>query len=256
MRIEIVPCLADNYAYLVVTASGEAVVVDPSEAQPVIAALEATGLSLVGIWLTHHHHDHVGGIEQLVQTYPRLSVVAGEYDAQHGRIPCQTRSIAEDEPLWLGSRRARVLTVPGHTLGAIAYLIEGALFSGDTLFSAGCGRLFEGTPQQMQHSLSKLRTLDGATLLYPGHEYAAKNLAFASELEPENAAIAARRAEVTALRAEHKPSVPTSLADEWEINPFLRWDEPTVIARARALGAPSDDAVDVFAAVRTARNGF
>lgn len=256
MRIEIVPCLADNYAYLVISEAGAAVVVDPSQAAPVAAAVRSAGVTLVGIWLTHHHPDHVGGVVELTAAYPRLVVVAGTYDCEHGRIAGVTRALGEGEPLWFGSRRVRVLAVPGHTLGAIAYLVDGALFGGDTLFSSGCGRLFEGTPETMQHSLAKLRELPGDTRLYPGHEYAARNLAFAADLEPDNTTIRERMAEVQALFAQKLPSVPTTLAQERLVNPFLRWDVPEVIARARALGAASDEPADVFAAVRRARDVF
>ncbi|HEX2675469.1 MAG TPA: hydroxyacylglutathione hydrolase [Polyangiales bacterium] len=256
MRIQIVPCLADNYAYVLVHDNGDAVVVDPSEADPVIAAIETNSLHLVGIWLTHHHHDHVGGVEELARVYPRLEVHASEHDRAAGRIRGVTRGLREHDPLWFGSRRVRVLEVPGHTLGAIAYVVDGVLFSGDTLFSSGCGRLFEGTPELMQASLAKLRTLDPATQLHPGHEYAEKNLSFAQTIEPNNHGIRERAAEVKALRDRNQPSVPTTLAQELELNPFLRWDDPVVIARARELGAPDDAPAHVFAAIRRARDSF
>lgn len=256
MRTEIVPCLTDNYAYLLVSEGGVAVVVDPSEAEPVLATVESQGLSLVGIWLTHHHHDHVGGVEELLAAQPKLTVVASDHDREHRRIRAATRGLLEGDPLWFASQRVRVLSVPGHTLGAVAFLVDGALFSGDTLFSSGCGRLFEGTPEMMLRSLDKLRSLPPETRLYPGHEYAAKNLAFAADIEPDNPAIAARRAEVEALRAQGLASVPTTLGDELLVNPFLRWDVPEVIARAKVLGAASEEPVDVFAALRRARDVF
>jgi hydroxyacylglutathione hydrolase len=256
MRIEIIPCLADNYAYLVASDAGSAVVVDPSEADPVIAAVETAGLSLAGIWLTHHHHDHVGGVSELCRVYPRLEVHASAYDAAHARIPGVTHALREGDALWFASRRVRVFEVPGHTLGAIAYLTDGALFSGDTLFSAGCGRLFEGSPQMMQASLAKLRGLDPELLLYPGHEYAEKNLRFASVIEPHNAELAQQCARVEQLRAKGAPSVPTTLGTEWATNPFLRWDEPEVMAKARELGAVDDTPHEVFAALRRARDTF
>lgn len=256
MEIEVVPCLADNYAYLLVDRSGNAVVVDPSEAEPVVAAIERRGLHLVGIWATHHHHDHVGGIAELVQRYSKLEVVGSTYDAERNRIPKLTHAVDEDEPLWFESRRVRLLFVPGHTLGAVAYLCEGALFSGDTLFSAGCGRMFEGTPSGMVASLAALRALPGDTQLHCGHEYTLKNLQFAAFIEPENKAIPERAEEVRQLRSQGQPSVPCSMAQECEVNPFLRWDVPAVVDKARSLGAASEAPADVFAALRKAKDSY
>lgn len=254
MHVEPVPCLTDNYAY-VVASNGYAVVVDPSEAAPVEAAVERLGVRLVGIWLTHHHHDHVGGVAELVAAHPSLVVVASAYDQDQGRIPHVSHGVRAGEPLWFGSRRARVIEVPGHTLGAVAYLIEGALFCGDTLFCGGCGRLFEGSPAQMQQSLALLRELPADTLVYPGHEYTVKNLAFGAHVEPRNADIAELSAVARTLRAQEKPTVPTTLGQELRINPFLRWDDPAVIAHARTLGAGVDE-VTVFAAVRREKDSF
>jgi hydroxyacylglutathione hydrolase len=256
MEIEIVPCLKDNYAYLLVDASGHTVVVDPSEPAPVLAALRRRQLQPVGIWATHHHHDHVGGVPGLLAEYPQLEVVGSAYDAEHSRIPGLTHAVTDGDPLWFESRRVRLLLVPGHTLGAVSYLCEGALFSGDTLFAAGCGRVFEGTHAQMQQSLASLRDLPADTRLYCGHEYTTRNLEFAAYIEPDNQAVRARLEEVKALRSEHKPSLPCTLADENATNPFLRWDEPAVIERARALGAESAAPAHVFSALRRAKDGF
>jgi hydroxyacylglutathione hydrolase len=256
MEIEAVPCLADNYAYLLSDPSGHAVVVDPSEAEPIAEALTRRGLELVGIWATHHHHDHVGGIAELVARYPRLEVVGSAYDAERKRIPKLTHALSDGDPLWFESRRVRLLFVPGHTLGAIAYLCDGALFSGDTLFSAGCGRMFEGTAPVMQASLASLRTLPGDTRLCCGHEYTAKNLEFAAFIEPTNAAIRERLQQVQQLRAQGKPSIPCSMEQECAVNPFLRWDVPEVIEKARSLGASSAAPADVFAALRKAKDTF
>jgi hydroxyacylglutathione hydrolase len=255
MEIHAVPCLSDNYAYIIAS-GGSAVVVDPSEAAPVQAALDKRSLALVGIWATHHHHDHVGGIAELVEHHAGLEVVGSAYDAEHGRIPGLTRSVADGEALWFGSHRARVIDVPGHTLGAVAFVIEGAVFSGDTLFGAGCGRLFEGTPAVMVSSLEKLRGLPGETQLYCGHEYTVKNLGFAAQIEPGNPAVAERGKRVAALRQAGKPSVPSTIEEERATNPLLRWDAPAVVQKARELGAASGDGVEVFAALRRARDGF
>jgi hydroxyacylglutathione hydrolase len=256
MEVEAVPCLSDNYAYLVTAASGYTVVVDPSEPGPVKAALQRRGLSLVGIWATHHHHDHVGGISGLLQTFPGLEVLGSEYDAQHQRIPGLTRALHPGDPVWFESQRVRLLFVPGHTLGAVAYLCEGALFSGDTLFGGGCGRVFEGTPEIMQASLAALRALPGDTRLYCGHEYTEKNLLFAQHIEPHNPAIAERLARVRERRAHNKPSVPSTLEEECATNPFLRWDTPAVSNKALELGATSNTPVEVFAALRRAKDNF
>jgi hydroxyacylglutathione hydrolase len=256
MEIEVIPCLTDNYAYLVAASGGHAVVVDPSEAAPVRSALERRGLSLVGVWATHHHHDHVGGISELVRDVAGLEVLGSAYDAQRQRIPSQTRALNPGDPVWFQSGRVRLLFVPGHTLGAVAYLYNGALFSGDTLFSAGCGRLFEGTPAQMRSSLASLRDLPPSTLLYCGHEYTQKNLEFALDIEPDNAAISERLRQVREQRAAGRPSVPSTLMQECETNPFLRWDAPTVITRALALGAQSDAPDEVFATLRRAKDAY
>ena len=255
MEIHIVPCLSDNYAYIL-TQAGATIVIDPSEAAPVQAALAQRELSLNGIWATHHHHDHVGGIPELVRQNAGLEVVGSTYDAERRRIPELTRAVGESEPLWFGSHRVRVLEVPGHTLGAVAFLVDGALFSGDTLFSAGCGRLFEGDPPTMLKSLDALRTLPAETRLYCGHEYTQKNLNFAAKIEPDNLDVKRRLAAVEKLRAAGKPSIPSTLEEECKTNPLLRWDAPAVIEKARQLGAASKDPVAVFAAMRRARDGF
>lgn len=255
MEIHVVPCLSDNYAYLVAS-GGKAVVIDPSEAEPVQAALDARGLALVGIWATHHHHDHVGGIADLLAHHAGLEVVGSDYDAARDRVPGLTRAVSEGEPLWFGGHRARVLAVPGHTLGAVAYLLEGALFSGDTLFAAGCGRLFEGNPEIMVRSLASLRGLPGETRLYCGHEYTQKNLTFAQRMEPDNPQIEARAKRVASLRQAGQPSVPSTLSEECATNPFLRWDAPDVVRKALELGAVNEAPESIFGAVRRARDSF
>jgi len=256
MDIHAVPCLNDNYAYLLVDASGRTVIVDPSEPGPVLAAIQARSLTPVGIWATHHHHDHVGGIAGLLDVYPRIEVVGSVYDSEHGRIPHLTHAVGPDDALWFESRRVRLLFVPGHTLGAVAYVCDGAVFSGDTLFSSGCGRMFEGTQAVMQASMAQFRELPAETRVYSGHEYTAANLKFAQHIEPHNDAIAARIDEVQLLRAQGKPSVPSSIEQERAANPFLRWDVPEVIERARSLGAKDDSPAEVFGTLRRAKDKF
>lgn len=255
MEIHIVPCLSDNYAYIL-SHHGTAVVVDPSEAPPVEAAIAKLGVALVGVWATHHHHDHVGGIADLVRQNAGLEVIGSAYDAERKRVPGLTRQVSEGEPLWFGSHRVRVMEVPGHTLGAVAYLVDGALFSGDTLFGAGCGRLFEGTPATMLASLTALRSLPPDTRLYCGHEYTEKNLKFAERVEPKNTRVTERAAKVAEARRAGRPSIPSTIEEECATNPLLRWDAPAVIEKARELGVASDEPEQVFAAIRRARDVF
>lgn len=251
MRVIPVPCLSDNYAYLV-TADGscDAIVVDPSEAAPVIAAIERDGLNLVAILNTHHHHDHVGGNEGLRERYGDLPVYAHVSD--QGRVPAQTENVEEGKAFRVAGLEFHPLHVPGHTLGAVAYHVDDAVFTGDTLFIAGCGRLFEGTPAQMHASLSgKLARLPASTRVFCGHEYTVSNLRFAVHAEPENAAAAAKLEAARAMRALGEFTVPSTIAEELETNPFLRVEAPTL--RAHFKG---DSAVDVLAAVRAAKDTF
>src|SRR4051812_16655965 len=191
VRVVPVPCLKDNYAYLVI--DGEhAAVVDPGEAEPVEEALAREGVTLAAIWATHHHLDHVGGVAALVAAHPDVTVVAHEHDAK--RIPQATQLVKDEAQVELGGLRARIIHNPGHTLGAISYVIEGCVFTGDTLFCAGCGRVFEGDAAMMHASLSRLAALPDTTRVYCGHEYTAANLRFAAAVEPDNAAIASRAA--------------------------------------------------------------
>lgn len=247
--MEIVPCLLDNYAYLVMAPTGEAAVVDPSEAEPVLAAARGAGVRLVAIWNTHHHWDHTGGNEDLLRTIPGLEVYGHQSD--RGRIPGQTRFVEEGDEVPLGPLAARVIHNPGHTLGAVTYVVQGCAFTGDTLFGAGCGRIFEGDPPMMHASLRKLAELPPQTLIYPGHEYTSKNLAFAVRVEPDNEAMRRRKVEADRLRAQGLPTVPSTVAQERETNPFLRSHLP---ALAAAAGGAS--AVETFAALRRMKDHF
>jgi hydroxyacylglutathione hydrolase len=225
MDVVAVPCLKDNFAYLVIE-DGRAAVVDPGEAAPVEQALARVGAQLTAVWLTHHHHDHVAGVASLVDAHPGIDVVAHAHD--RSRAPRVTRVVEDGDEVALGRQRARILHNPGHTLGAISYHVAGAVFTGDTLFGAGCGRLFEGTAEQMHASLRKLAALPPATRVYFGHEYTAANLRFAAVAEPDNAAIATRAA---ALRT---PSTPSTIADELATNPFVRARDVAEFASRRA----------------------
>jgi hydroxyacylglutathione hydrolase len=256
MRVHSVACLADNYAYVLDDGRGGAVVVDPSAAAPVEAVLRRHGLALQALWLTHHHWDHVGGVEALCDAHPGLTVVGSRYDAAHARIARQTVGLAGGDRLSFGAAPVALFDIPGHTLGAIAYLVDGCLFSGDTLFLAGCGRVFEGTMPMMQASLATLRALDPGTRVYCGHEYTMANLKFASTVEPANLQVRARLEAAEAARARGEATVPGTLAEDIAVNPFLRWDAPAVIAYARDHGARADDPASVFGAVRCAKDAF
>jgi hydroxyacylglutathione hydrolase len=235
--------------------TNEAAIVDPSEPDPVVAAIEREGVRPVAILATHHHPDHVGGNDALVTRYD-LPVYGHESDK--ARIPRLSKLVAEGDTVRVAGLSFEVLHIPGHTLGAIAYVggdgKTKVAFTGDTLFVAGCGRMFEGTPPMMQGSLAKLAALDGATQIYCGHEYTESNLRFAASVEPKNAAIAKAAEEAAATRAAGKPTVPSTIAREKATNPFFRWAEPAV--RAHFGLAPEASAPDVFAATRKAKDHF
>jgi hydroxyacylglutathione hydrolase len=247
MRIVAVPCLKDNFAYLVIDHDGRCAVVDPGEAAPVEAALVREHATLAAIWATHHHPDHVGGIGELVRGRTGVEVVIGVKDA--AKTPHVTRTVDDGDEVVLGSLRARCLHNPGHTLGAITFVVDGCAFTGDTLFGGGCGRVFEGDAAMMHASLMRLAALPPETRVYFGHEYTASNLRFAAAVEPDNAAVAGRAKALTT------PSTPSTIADERATNPFLRSAEPQVIAAAGSRGATGDP-VSVFAAVRAWKDSF
>jgi hydroxyacylglutathione hydrolase len=249
VRILPVANLKDNYAYLVIDeATRRAAIVDPGEAPPIEAALEREGVTLAAVWATHHHADHVGGIAGLRATRPALEVLAGERDA--AKIAGVTRTLADGERFAFDAIRVRTIHNPGHTLGAISFVVdERAVFTGDTMFGGGCGRLFEGDAAMMHASLMRLAELGEDLEVYFGHEYTASNLRFAAAVEPDNADVAARAAALAT------PSTPSTIGLERRTNPFLRVAAPAVIAAARARGA--DDApASVFGAIRAWKDSF
>ncbi len=252
-RLEIVqiPVLRDNYVYLVREAQANLVgVVDPSVAEPVLRRLQELGWRLTHILNTHHHNDHTGGnLELKVATG---ATIVGPL-ADRERIPGIDVALADGERWAFGAEEAQIFDVPGHTRGHIAFWFakSDALFCGDTLFTLGCGRLFEGTPAQMWRSLSKLKALPGSARVYCGHEYTQANARFALTVDPDNAALKRRAREIDKLRAEGLPTVPATMAEERATNPFLRADDPALAAYAKAT-----DPVAVFAAVRQAKDKF
>ncbi len=251
LRIELVPCLKDNYAYLVHDAdAGLTAVVDPSEPEPVIQALAKHGWKLSHILNTHHHFDHTGGNVPLKEKFG-ARVVGPEKDRE--RIPGIDEGVTEAAPWAFGARRVPVLEIPAHTRAHIAFVFDDAVFTGDTLFAMGCGRLFEGTPAMMWASLSKLTALPDATRVYCGHEYTQSNGRFALTLEPGNAALVARTKEVDAARAKGAPTIPSTIGLEKRTNPFLRVDSAEI---RHALGLLHADAVEVFGEMRKRKDNF
>ena len=246
-----VPAFDDNYLW-VIDDGRDAVVVDPGDAAPVEAHLAARGLRLVAILATHRHGDHVGDLAELAA---RRGCEA--WGPANESIDGLTRRVREGDRIPLLGVAWRVIDVPGHTAGHVAYAGDGRLFCGDTLFAGGCGRLFEGTPAQMAASLAKLAALPPETLVHCAHEYTLSNLRFARAVEPGNAALAARAERDAAKRARGEPTVPSTIAEELATNPFLRCAEPEVIASAsRQAGRPLAGPVEVFAAVRAWKDGF
>ncbi len=251
MQIEPIRAFEDNYIWAI-RQGGHVALVDPGEAAPVLKFLEATGDQLCAILVTHRHGDHIGGIAELVARHP-VPVFGPALEAAE----VVTHPLADEDHVALPELGVdlTVIGVPGHTLGHIAFYSAGLLFCGDTLFGAGCGRVFEGTLEQMHASLAKLAALPLDTQVYCAHEYTQSCLRFAQVVEPDNAAIATRSSDVARLRSAGKPSVPSTLAEELATNPFLRWDAPAVIAAATArLGHVPANRAATFAAIRLWRD--
>lgn len=251
--LEISPISAfnDNYIWLLRQPDAAyAAVVDPGDAAPVIERLRRDGLSLEAILITHKHADHVGGVKELKRIWPEAVV----YGPAGEPIPAIERALTEGDRIKLEGVGVEflVLDVPGHTEGHIAYLGQHALFCGDTLFAAGCGRVFSGTHQQLHRSLQRIAALPPQTQLYCAHEYTLDNLGFAAWVEPENQALAQRLRDAEEMRAQGRPTVPSRLDLELQTNPFLRSSEPVVVAAAeRYAGSRLQTSDDVFTAIRT-----
>jgi hydroxyacylglutathione hydrolase len=257
MRIVPVPVLEDNYAYLVIADSGAAAVVDPSEAGPVLAAAERERADLQAIWNTHHHWDHVGGNRDLLLARSSLRVFG--YAPDRARIPGITDPVEDGAEFHFAGAAVRVIFIPAHTSGHVAYYLpaEAAVFTGDTLFAGGCGRLFEGDAAMMMKSLGRLTALPPETRVFCGHEYTEKNLRFALTLEPRNAELAAKHRQVKGRRERGEPTVPTTIAEELATNPFLRSDSTELrdSVRKRFPDCP-DEPVAVFAGTRALKDAF
>ena len=258
MAIIPVPQLSDNYAYLVVDdASKQCGVVDCAEADKVLAEVNRRGIQLIAVLPTHWHFDHVGGNEDLVRAIPGLRVYGAR--GEHGRIPAQTHEVDDGDTVEVASLKGRVIGIPAHTNGHIAYYFAGlnAVFTGDTLFIAGCGRVFEGRAQTMVESLAKLAALPDSTQVYCGHEYTEKNLRFALTLEPNNQTLKSKYEWTQSIRAEGKYTIPSSIGDEKQFNPFLRTGSPELRSSLKKIDpALADDQVAIFAKARELKDKF
>jgi hydroxyacylglutathione hydrolase len=254
LNVELIPAFQDNYIYLLRVPGSDVVgLVDAGDATPAIAELNRQGLTLTHIFNTHHHPDHVGGNDALKGRFPDATLIGPASEIM--RIPGMDLTVSDGDRVEFGPLSFKVIEVPGHTRGHIAFWTEKgeAVFSGDTLFAMGCGRMFEGNAAQMWNSLGKLKWLPSVTRVYCGHEYTQTNARFALTVDPDNGILIQRAAEVDRLRAVGKPTIPSTIGLENETNPFLRADEPAI---AKAVGLPGADPVQVFAEIRLRKDNF
>ena len=254
-QINVIPCLADNYGFLLADLDqGVAIAVDTPDDKVITEYLESKGWALSFILNTHHHHDHIGGNSQLKKRWD-CQIFCSEYDFEKKRVPDADDSVKDGDLLTLGNFEVEVLGVPGHTLGHVAYYFPklSKVFVGDTLFALGCGRLFEGTPSMMFKSLSKLMKLPDDTLVYCAHEYTKANLRFALTIEPNNVNLLTRQIEVLSATEKGLPTVPTSIGVERKTNPFLRTHSR---ALRNGLGMPDSNDVAIFGEIRKRKDYF
>ena len=253
LEILTIPCRTDNYAFIAHDeTSGETAVIDVPEAGPILAALRQRGWVPSHVLLTHHHDDHWSGLADLLAAHP-VPVIGAAADAR--RLPPLDRAVVEGDRIEIGGETAEVIEVPGHTIGHIAYHFpqSAAVFTGDSLMALGCGRLFEGSAAQMWESLNKLAALPDDTIVCSGHEYTQSNGKFAATVDPQNPALAERIERTAAARAEGRPTVPSTLAEEKATNPFLRAADPAI---RRQLGMEDAEPVAVFAEIRARKDRF
>lgn len=259
MRLQCLPARVDNYIWLLSDEQGRGLVVDPGDAAPVLEAANDGAFEPIALLLTHHHADHVAGAPAMLDRWQRLDV----YGPDDARLVVGAHRPADGEAFHVGDWRIRTLHVPGHTRSHVAFFVEDprgsdpVLFCGDTLFSLGCGRLFEGDAGQMHASLARLAALPPATRVCCGHEYTLANAAFAAVVEPDNTALRRRMKEARTMRDIHRSTLPSTIGDELDCNPFLRCDQPAVIAAAAArLGRAPADEVETFATLRSWKDGY
>lgn len=253
LQIVTIPCLSDNYAFLAHDPdSGDTAAIDVPEAEPILEALENKGWTLTHVLLTHHHHDHVDGLSALLKAAP--ATVYGAAADTH-RLPPLDVALREGDTVTIGGETGDVLDVSGHSVGHIAFHFpqSAVAFTGDSLMVLGCGRLFEGTPEQMWHSLSKLAALPPETAICSGHEYTMNNAKFALTIDPDNSALISRSKAIETARSNGQPTVPSTLSEELATNPFLRAADPDIQVR---LGIQGADAVEVFAEIRARKDRF
>lgn len=252
LTVEPIPAFNDNYIWLIRDGRGQAFVVDPGDAGPVLDVLAHEQLTLVGVLITHHHPDHIGGLETL-----RQATGCEVWGPDNPGITGIDHPVHEGDSVSVLGTSFSVLEVPGHTLDHIVYYSEGALFCGDTLFAGGCGRVFEGTFPMMRDSLNKLAQLPVNVAVYCAHEYTMSNLDFALAADPDNAVLKQRREHCQQLRDRQMPTVPSTLSEELETNPFLRWTDQAIIAGLQRQGRlQSSDPDAVFASLRSWKDNF
>ena len=251
MNLTSIPALTDNYIWTLTDDAGSCLIVDPGEARPLIEKIEANRWTPVAVLLTHHHQDHTGGVAELLQRYPQLEVYGPQETAAKGA----QHIVHEGETVTLLGLPFQIIATPGHTLGHISYYSAPYLFCGDTMFSGGCGRLFEGSAEQMFHSFQKLNQLPAETLICCAHEYTLSNMKFAAAILPHDPKILARYQEIKDLRAENRTTLPTKLALEREINLFLRTQDAD-LQKALAVNVESAPLWQTFAELRNKKDQF